>query len=50
MNDIERCEREQREIQERPDVVAGIMPAWLVVMGIEDWEREKRLIEAEAAS
>jgi hypothetical protein len=47
MSDLERCDREQREIRERADVVAGIAPAYLVVMGIEDWECEKRLIALE---
>lgn len=38
------CEREQRSIQDRADVRAGIAPAWLVTLGMEDWEAEKRLI------
>ena len=38
------CEREQRAIQDRADVRAGIAPAWLVTLGMEDWEAEKRLI------
>jgi hypothetical protein len=45
---LERCQREQAEIQNRSDVVAGLAPAWLVTLGIEDWECEKRLIEAGA--
>jgi hypothetical protein len=43
---LERCAREQAEILNRSDVVAGRAPAWLVMLGIEDWECEKRLIEA----
>jgi hypothetical protein len=49
MSDLERCDREQREIRERPDIVAGVVPAYLVVMGLEDWEHEKRLIALEQA-
>ena len=45
---LDRCAREQAEILNRPDVVAGQAPAWLVTLGIEDWECEKRLIEAGA--
>jgi hypothetical protein len=41
---IERCDREIAEIQNRPDVQAGLFPAWLVTLGIEDWEAEKRAI------
>lgn len=41
---LARCDREIREIQERPDVLTGNVPAWLVTLGIEDWEAEKRLI------
>ncbi len=41
---LARCDREIAEIRERPDVVAGIAPAWLVTLGIEDWEAEKRLL------
>ncbi len=44
--DLARCDREIREIQERSDVVAGNAPAWLVTLGVEDWEAEKRLILA----
>jgi hypothetical protein len=28
----------------RLDVVAGLAPAWLVTLGVSDWEAEKRLI------
>ena len=48
MKDLERCDREIREIQERPDVVAGHAPAWLVALGINDWTVERSLIVAEA--
>jgi hypothetical protein len=47
MTPLERCEAEQREIRERADVRSGLVPAWLVTLGLEDWEMEKRLIEAE---
>lgn len=46
---IERCDREIAEIHARPDVQAGCVPAWLVVLGCEDWEAERRLIEREEA-
>ena len=39
-----RCDREIAEILNRPDVVAGSAPAWLVTLGLLDWETEKRLI------
>jgi hypothetical protein len=42
---LERCSAEQSEIINRPDVAAGFAPAWLVTLGIEDWEMEKRFIE-----
>jgi hypothetical protein len=41
---IERCDREIDEIQQRPDVVAGVAPAWLVTLGVEDWLAEKRIL------
>lgn len=41
---LARCDAEIAEIRERPDVVAGLAPAWLVTLGIEDWECEKRLL------
>lgn len=46
MTELERCEAEQRQL--RADADAGKCKAWLVVLGLEDWEREKRLIEEEA--
>jgi hypothetical protein len=46
---LARCQAEIREIQERPDVVAGEAPAWLVHLGISDWECEADLIRAEHA-
>lgn len=42
---LERCDREIAEIRSRADVLAGEVPAWLVVLGIEDWLSEKRIIE-----
>ena len=44
---LQRCDREIAEILSRPDVLDGSAPAYLVTLGIEDWEREKRLIEVE---
>ena len=41
---VARCDREIAEILNRPDVVAGLAPAWLVTLGLLDWETEKRLI------
>lgn len=41
---LARCDREIQEILSRPDVVAGQAPAWLVTLGVEDWEAEKRAI------
>jgi hypothetical protein len=43
---LARCDQEMREIRERRDVIAGEVRAWLVVLGLEDWEMEKRLIQA----
>jgi hypothetical protein len=45
---LDRCDREIEEIRNRPDVLAGKCPAWLVALGIMDWELEKRLILREA--
>jgi hypothetical protein len=57
---IERCRAEQDEILNRADVVAALcvcaespcqcpgVKAWLVVLGLEDWECEKRFVEAGA--
>lgn len=42
--DLARCDREMEEIQQRPDVVSGAAPAFLVTLGMEDWRREKELI------
>ncbi len=47
--DLARCDREITEIQERSDVVAGRAPAWLVTLGVNDWEVERRLILRERA-
>lgn len=44
-DDLARCDREQAEIQARPDLATA--PAYLVALGMEDWEYEQRLIEAE---
>lgn len=41
---LQRCRAEQEGILSREDVVAGEAPAWLVTLGLEDWEAEKRLI------
>ena len=43
--EADRCDREIAEIMNRPDVVAGLAPAWLVTLGVSDWEAEKRLIQ-----
>lgn len=44
---LARCDREQAEIQARPELATA--PAYLVALGMEDWEYEKRLIEKESA-
>jgi hypothetical protein len=44
---LKRCEEEQLAIATRPDVAAGAAPAFLVTLGLEDWEMEKRLIAKE---
>jgi hypothetical protein len=41
---VARCVQEQEEILGRANI--SEMPAWLVILGLEDWECEKRLIEA----
>jgi hypothetical protein len=41
---LARCDREIAEIRTRADVVAGLAPAWLVTLGIEDWESERRAL------
>lgn len=43
--EVDRCDREIAEILNRSDVVAGLAPAWLVTLGVSDWEAEKRLIQ-----
>jgi hypothetical protein len=43
LRELERCEAEQREIENRTDDA----PLWLKALGWADWEAEKRLIEAE---
>ena len=43
--EVDRCDREIAAIMNRPDVVAGLAPAWLVTLGVTDWESEKRLIQ-----
>ena len=50
MTDLERCDAEIAEILSRPDVVAGEVPAYIVTLGIEDWEMEKKLIMREIVS
>lgn len=50
MTDLERCDAEIAEILDRPDVRSGQAPAWLVTLGVNDWEYEKRLITAAAHS
>ncbi len=43
LRELQRCEREISEAAGQTD-----KPAYLVTLGIEDWECEKRLIEAGA--
>lgn len=45
---IARCDREIAEIEERAE--GGTMPAWLVTLGVEDWEAEKRLLQKAGGS
>jgi hypothetical protein len=47
--ELARCDREIAEIENRPDVLAGEAPTWLVHLGVSDWEMEKRMIEMELA-
>jgi hypothetical protein len=59
-SELERCRAEQDEILTRSDVTRALcvcgelvctcpgVKAWLVVLGMEDWECEKRFIEAGA--
>lgn len=44
---LDRCDREIAKIRNMPAVLAGTAPCWLVVLGINDWQYEKRLIEQE---
>jgi hypothetical protein len=39
---LARCDQEIAEIQAREDVLSGLVPAWLVTLGVEDWEAEAR--------
>lgn len=45
--ELARCDREMAELQARDDIRNGTAPAWLVTLGMTDWEMEKRLIESE---
>jgi hypothetical protein len=38
------CEQRQSEIMDMPLVMEGHAPAWLVTLGLLDWEMEKELI------
>jgi hypothetical protein len=40
--ELARCDREILELETRPDNVAGLVPAFIVTMGVEDWRAEKR--------
>ncbi len=44
-SDLERCDREIQEVYSRPASDGH----WLMLMGIADWETEKRLILAESS-
>src|SRR5579863_3527173 len=48
--ELERCRREQEFIQAMPWVIEGTAPAWLVAIGMFDWEIESLLILEEATS
>lgn len=48
-HNVERCDAEIREIQERPIVVAGLAPAWLATLGVMDWTMEREWIRSEGA-
>ena len=41
---LARCRAEQAAIQARHDVQSGAAPAWLVTLGMLDWEIEAMLI------
>lgn len=43
-DDLNRCDREIEELRTRPENVAGLNRAYIVVMGITDWEFERDLI------
>ena len=45
---LARCDREIAEIENRPDFKTA--PAWLLTMGIMDWETEKALIANERSA
>lgn len=45
MTDLERCDQELAEIAAAGAV--GDKPAWLVALGTNDWQIERRLIEKE---
>lgn len=47
-DDLARCDREIAEIENRPDFLTA--PAWLLTMGMMDWETEKYLILNERTS
>ncbi len=42
VDDLARCDREIAEASKQMDA-----PAWLVTLGVEDWEAEKRLLRGE---
>ncbi len=46
--ELARCDREIAEIYARPDRATA--PSWLLALGINDWEYEKQMIEAEHAA
>jgi hypothetical protein len=60
LRELERCRAEQNEILTREDITRSLcvcselvcvcpgVKAWLVTLGMEDWECEKRMIEAGA--
>lgn len=43
---LERCDREINEIYDR--AMREPMPAWLVALGVNDWEAERALIAQES--
>ena len=46
--ELARCERELLEIREL--AAQGTHQAWLVMLGTEDWEMEKRIIERDGTA